>query len=109
MTRRRTLGWLLTLSCLLLAGPAALRAEEADLGCLFAAPAAADAPSEPALLVEVGLPAPLPASTRCGGCSPGCAARNVGEACTTFSGAPGHCALTTKICQPSSPHCVCGS
>ena len=73
MTWSRSFRWLLPLVCLLLAGPAALSAEEADLGCLFDTPLAENASSEPALLAVEGLPAPLPASTPCGTCSlPGC-------------------------------------
>jgi hypothetical protein len=109
MTWSRSLRWLLPLVCLLLAGPAALSAEEVDLGCLFAAPVTENAPSEPALLAVEGLPAPLPASSPCGTCSlPGCRFRTVGEACVTPAGTPGNCFYSGKVCFPGSSHCGCG-
>jgi hypothetical protein len=109
MTWRRSLRWPLPLVCLLLAGPAVLSAEEADLACLFAAPEAESASSEPALLAVEGLPDPLPASTACGPCSlPSCRYKAEGSTCTTFGGTPGTCHVSGRLCYLGSYHCGCG-
>lgn len=109
MTWRRSLRQLLPLVCLLLAGPAVLNAEEADLACLFAAPPAANASSEPAPPAVERLPEPLPAATACGTCSfPSCRFKSEGSSCTTFGGNPGTCFVSGRLCSLGSFHCGCG-
>lgn len=102
MTWKRSLPWLLPLVCLLLAGPAALSAEEIDLACLFAAPETENASTAPALQAG-SLSEPLQESATCGGCGT-CGFE--GQACTRFGGAPGIC-VTARRCPTGGYQCLC--
>jgi hypothetical protein len=64
-----------------------------------------------ACLLAAGLiqaPARVSAAAACGSCSYlGCRGAMEGRACTTFSGAPGHCYNTGKLCGDHAGFCGC--
>lgn len=57
---------------------------------------------------SVQSPTTISASSFCGSCSfRGCAGAADGSPCTTFSGAPGACRNTGKLCGDHAGYCGC--
>ena len=98
--KRRFAAVLLAVAALTLPALAATSPLEAPL----CSPPAASEAAFPSLEA----PAPLLLAGLCGNCGriPSCYGRSIGSACTGFTGIPGFCEPTGKICS-GKPECGC--